>query len=175
MKVIKDLDIVTIEAMHDKLLNSGKIKLSDNLHKNYVDLIKRMYKSDLYERNKKEKPKNILEDANNLIFVNTREKEYGKFSESMAKSARIASELTNKDITTEDFFKCMIALKLARLAYNTKYDTILDGIGYLAGLEDYLKDKRNNQGNNQGNNYMLDALRYSFNIAQEEIKNKKDE
>lgn len=89
--------------------------------------------------------KTILEDANDLIFVNTREKEYGKFSESMAKSARIASELTNKEITTEDFFKCMIALKLARLAYNTKYDTILDGIGYLAGLEDYIKNNKDEQ------------------------------
>ena len=175
MKVIKDLDIATIEAMHDELFSLGKIKIGDNMHKNYRDLIKRMYESELYEENKNIKNKNILEDANDLIFVNTREKEYGEFSESMAKSARIASELTNKDITTEDFFKCMIALKLARLAYNTKYDTILDGIGYLAGLEDYLKDKRNNKNNIKSNNHMLDALRYSFNITQEEIKNKKDE
>jgi hypothetical protein len=168
MKVIKDLDIATIEAMHDELFDLGKIKIDDNRHKNYIDLIRRMYDSELYEKNKNIKSKNILEDANDLIFINTREKEYGNFSESMAKSARIATELTNKDITTEDFFKCMIALKLARLAYNTKYDTILDGIGYLAGLEDFLKDKKED-------NHMLDAFRYSFNIVQDNLKNKEDE
>jgi hypothetical protein len=84
---------------------------------------------------------NILEEANDLIFVNTREVEYGKFSDSMAAAARIASELTNKNITTKDFFLCMIALKLGRLAFNTKHDTILDGIGYLAGLDDYLRNQ----------------------------------
>ena len=52
MKVIKDLDIATIEAMHDELFSLGKIKIGDNMHKNYRDLIKRMYESELYEENK---------------------------------------------------------------------------------------------------------------------------
>ena len=43
----------------------------------------------------------------------------------------------NKKITTEDFYKCMIALKISRLSYNTKHDTILDAIGYLAALDKF--------------------------------------
>lgn len=88
------------------------------------------------------KKENILEEANNIIFKRNQEKEreYGSFSESIAKAARVASEMCNKEITTEDFFKCMIALKISRMAYNHKHDTMLDAIGYIAGLDDYLKN-----------------------------------
>lgn len=88
-----------------------------------------------------EPEKTILEESNDIIFKRSEEKkrEYGPFSESIAKAARIATEMCNKDITTEDFFKCMIALKISRMAYNHKHDTMLDAIGYIAGLDDYLK------------------------------------
>lgn len=72
-----------------------------------------------------------------------KEREYGPFDESMGKAARIASELTNKDITTEDFYKCMLALKISRLAYNLKEDTILDAIAYTGALDNYNKNKSN--------------------------------
>lgn len=86
---------------------------------------------------------NILEQANNIINKRAEEKErsYGPFDESMAKAARMASEMCNKEITTEDFFKCMIALKLSRLAFQTKEDTMLDAVGYIAALNNFKNGK----------------------------------
>ncbi len=86
---------------------------------------------------------NILKKADEIINERKEEKEraYGDFSESMAKAARIASELCDKEISTEDFYKCMIALKLSRLSYNTKEDTMLDGVAYLAALNNFKNDK----------------------------------
>lgn len=85
---------------------------------------------------------NILKEADQIINERSEEKErsYGPLNESMAKAARVASELCNKDITTEDFFKCMIALKVSRMAYNLKEDTLLDCVGYIAGLNNYNND-----------------------------------
>lgn len=85
--------------------------------------------------------KSILEKAHGIVFNRDEEKDrkYGPFNESMAKAARVATELCNKEITTEDFYKCMIALKVSRMAYNHSYDTMLDALGYIAGLDDYLK------------------------------------
>ena len=88
----------------------------------------------------KYKTKTILEEANDLIFNRSEEKErqYGNFSESMAYSAKLATILTGKPLTTKDFFLCMIALKLSRVKYNDKKDTYLDAIGYIAGLYDFV-------------------------------------
>lgn len=85
---------------------------------------------------------NILLKANEIVNNRAEEKfrEYGPFSESMAKAARVASELCNKEITTEDFFKCMIALKISRMAHNLKEDTMLDSLAYIAGLHNYKKE-----------------------------------
>lgn len=81
----------------------------------------------------------ILEKAHNIIYgEGDRTEDYGSFNDSMAKAARVASELCNKEITTEDFFKCMIALKMSRLAYSTKEDTFVDAAGYLTGLKDFV-------------------------------------
>jgi len=82
---------------------------------------------------------NILKEADKIIFGRKEEKErqYGPIDNSMAKAARVASELCNKEITTEDFYKCMIALKISRMAYNTKKDTMLDCVGYIAALDAY--------------------------------------
>lgn len=86
---------------------------------------------------------NILEEANKIINLRSEEKEreYGPFKESMQKASLIASELCNKNITVEDFYKCMIALKISRMAYNLKEDTLLDAVGYIAALNNYKNDK----------------------------------
>jgi|TARA_R100000084_G_scaffold55365_1_gene23274 hypothetical protein len=85
---------------------------------------------------------NILQEADEIIFNRSEEKErqYGSFKESMTKAAKIASELCNKEITTEDFYKCMIALKISRMSFNTKRDTMLDCVGYIAALNDFKND-----------------------------------
>tara|TARA_X000001382_G_scaffold76179_1_gene53221 strand:+ start:1764 stop:2033 length:270 start_codon:yes stop_codon:yes gene_type:complete len=82
---------------------------------------------------------NILKEAHKIIFDRAEEKErqYGPIDESIAKAARVASELTNKDISTEDFYKCLIALKISRMAYNTKKDTMLDCVGYISALDNF--------------------------------------
>lgn len=79
---------------------------------------------------------NILQQADDIVNKRAEEKvrEYGPFDESMAKAARIASELCNKEITADDFYKCMIALKISRLAYSTKEDTMLDMVAYIAAF-----------------------------------------
>lgn len=70
-----------------------------------------------------------------------RDREYGGFSASMEKAAIIASELTNKKITTEDLFKCQIALKLSRISNSNKLDSFTDLIGYAEGLWNYLQEE----------------------------------
>lgn len=91
---------------------------------------------------KNKKNDNILKDAINVVYDRSSDKakEYGPFDESMASAAIIASELTGKKITTEDFYKCMIALKMARLKYSSKEDTFLDFIAYSAALHKRVVD-----------------------------------
>jgi len=84
----------------------------------------------------KDKKQTILEIANEIVFTRSEEKErmYGPFEEGMAKAARIASEISRKEFTTQDMYHCMIALKLSRQAYNHKEDNLLDAISYMASL-----------------------------------------
>ena len=91
---------------------------------------------------KNKKNDNILKDAINIVYDRSSDKakEYGPFDESMTSAAIIASELTGKNITTEDFYKCMIALKMSRLKYSSKEDTFLDFIAYSAALHKRVVD-----------------------------------
>jgi hypothetical protein len=93
---------------------------------------------------KNKKADNLLKDAIDVIYTRETEKtkEYGPFTESMASAAVIATELTGKNITTEDFFKCMMALKLARLKYSMKDDTFLDLFAYTGALHKSLQDSK---------------------------------
>lgn len=86
---------------------------------------------------------NILKKADEIINQRSEEKEreYGPFDKSMEKAAKISSELCNKNITTEDFYKCMIALKISRMAYNLKEDTLLDAVAYIGGLNNFNQNK----------------------------------
>ena len=86
---------------------------------------------------------NILEKADEIVNKRKEEKErqYGPFDDSINKASIIASELCNKKITKEDFYKCMIALKMSRMAYNLKEDTMLDCVAYIAALNNSKNDK----------------------------------
>jgi len=94
-----------------------------------------------------DKQKTILQRAHDIVYERKEEKEreYGAFDASMTKAARVASELCNKDITAEDFYKCMIALKVSRMAYNLKEDTMLDSVAYIAGLHHYNQNKKDDK------------------------------
>jgi hypothetical protein len=93
---------------------------------------------------KNTKADNLLKDAASVVYNRNTEKtkDYGPFDESMASAARIASELTGKDITTNDFYKCMMALKLSRLRYSMKDDTILDLLAYTGQMHKSIEDNK---------------------------------
>jgi hypothetical protein len=88
------------------------------------------------------KNKNILEEANSIINERSQEKErqYGPMNESMERTAQMASLMRNKQISAEDCFAVMIALKLARNAYSYKRDNNLDGVAYWGAWDNYVQE-----------------------------------
>lgn len=89
----------------------------------------------------KQKEKNILEHAHEIIYERAEEsaRKYGPFAEGMEKVAQLSSIMCNKDILPEDCYKVLVALKLSRESYNKKYDNILDAICYLAAMYNHFK------------------------------------
>lgn len=87
---------------------------------------------------------NILLKANEIVYERSEEKnrQYGDFIQSMTKMSRIATEMCNKEITVEDCYKIMVALKLSREAHKHKEDNLLDIVAYLASLNEYEKTKQ---------------------------------
>lgn len=87
---------------------------------------------------------NILEKANEIVNLRSEEKEreYGPFEDGMEIAAKIASLLSNKQISTVDMYNCMIALKLSRESYNHKEDNLLDAVAYIGSLNN-LYNKKN--------------------------------
>jgi flagellar biosynthesis chaperone FliJ len=90
-----------------------------------------------------EKKKSILQEAHDIVFERNEEKsrQYGEFIEGMEQTARIASEMSRKQITTQDAYNVLIALKLSRASWNYKQDNYLDALGYMASLDEYLSTK----------------------------------
>ena len=83
---------------------------------------------------------NILEEANKIVNLRSEEKErmYGPFSEGMERAAKIASGCTGKDLTAEDMYMCLVALKLSRESFKHKKDNLLDAVAYLGALDNYI-------------------------------------
>ena len=86
---------------------------------------------------------NILEKANEIVNTRSEEKErmYGPFEEGMEKAAKIASLMTSREITTNDMYICMVALKMSRQSYSNKEDNLLDAVAYLGSLNNFLNNK----------------------------------
>ena len=86
---------------------------------------------------------NILKEADQIVNHRSEEKErmYGPFSEGMEKAAKLASIMANKELSAEDMYICMIALKLSRESYNHKEDNLLDCVAYIGALNNYLESK----------------------------------
>lgn len=87
---------------------------------------------------------NILNEANEIINKRSEEKErmYGPFEEGMERAAKIATGMTGKNISAEDMYACMVALKLSRHSYNYKEDNLLDAVAYLGSLNNYINNKK---------------------------------
>lgn len=79
--------------------------------------------------------KSPLKEADKIVNSRSeeRDREYGGFTAGMIKTAKIATELCGKEITTEDAFKVLMALKLSRLSHSAKFDSMVDLIGYTEG------------------------------------------
>lgn len=86
---------------------------------------------------------NILKKANEIINDRSEERNrlYGDFDLSMIRMSQIASASTGKDITPEDCYIIMIALKLSRHANAYKEDNLLDAVGYLGALNNFINNK----------------------------------
>jgi len=80
---------------------------------------------------------NILKKADEIMNARSEEKdrEYGPFAESIERAAIIATQMCDVPISSETFCKCLIALKLGRLKFNIKDDTLLDAVAYIDGLQ----------------------------------------
>jgi hypothetical protein len=163
---LKDIDIATIEAMRDKLLESG-LKIEDLIIKRSFELTNKLYPMvhPLYAKKPVNdlklgsialkieelgrmnyKPKNTLEEANDIIFNRAEEKqrEYGPIDESLEDTAIVASIISNEAINIEMVYAVLIGLKTSRMRWNKKHDTFLDSIAYTAAYENYL-NKKNKQ------------------------------
>ena len=89
------------------------------------------------------KKQSILQQAHDIVFERNEEKsrQYGEFIEGMEQTARIATEMSRKEITTHDVYNVLIALKLSRASWNYKQDNYLDALAYMASLDQYLNTK----------------------------------
>lgn len=89
------------------------------------------------------KPRYMLEQAYNMLHERSEEKErqYGPFAEGIKKAAAIATAMGTKEITEDDVYNILIALKLSRESYTHKEDNILDAVVYLAQLNE-VRNKR---------------------------------
>lgn len=86
---------------------------------------------------------NILDEANKIVNERSEEKErsYGSFSEGMKRAASIASGMTGKDITANDMFACMVALKFSRQSFNHKTDNLLDAVAYIGAWNNFIDEE----------------------------------
>src|SRR5688500_15325405 len=101
---------------------------------------------------------NILSKAQDIVYGKTQQEErkYGPFGENMERCAKIASVMSNKELTAEDCFNVMIAQKLVRQSYHHKEDNLVDACGYIAGLNDYKNDKVNTTTSEQASDQPTD-------------------
>lgn len=88
------------------------------------------------------KSKNILKKADLIVNHRSQEKsrQYGPFSESMKRAAKIASEMRGKKIDVHDMFCCMIALKFSRQSFAFKEDNLMDAVSYCGGWANYIAE-----------------------------------
>ncbi len=93
-----------------------------------------------------EENSNILSRAD--IIVNQRgeekDRQYGNFHESMAKTAEVFNKLRRVQgyqdtLSPEDVYWVMVCLKLTREAVTHREDNLLDAVAYLGALNNHLE------------------------------------
>ena len=78
--------------------------------------------------------KNILQEADELTRID-RHNSYGAPKQDFERTAKMWSAILNTEVSARQIALCMIALKLSRLAYRMKRDSIVDVAGYARTLE----------------------------------------
>lgn len=86
---------------------------------------------------------NILVEANKIVNNRSEEKQrqYGDFHTAMDCMRDIFNAMTGHDLTTQDMYSAMIALKLSRQRHTHKEDNLLDAVAYMGSLNDYNNDE----------------------------------
>jgi len=81
---------------------------------------------------------NILQRALDIVYNRSEEKnrQYGDFHESMDRATNIYNLISKNQISVEDMYKAMIALKLSRQYNSHKEDNLLDIVAYMASMND---------------------------------------
>jgi hypothetical protein len=89
---------------------------------------------------------NILQEADKLTSID-RNGSYGPPKQDFERTAKMWSAILNTEVSARQIALCMIALKLSRLAYRMKRDSIVDVAGYARTLE--MIDESENQKRNE--------------------------
>jgi hypothetical protein len=84
-------------------------------------------------------PETILDKARNAVFGD-RMTDYGPVKADMVRIAQMWSAILGFPIQPFQVPMCMIALKLSRLTYSLKDDSIVDVAGWAAVLEQAIKE-----------------------------------
>ena len=82
-----------------------------------------------FEKSLKDSEQSILTEAESIVN-GSRNSDYGG-TEGLERIARVASTLTNKNITAKDLALIMVSLKLVRESFNHKRDNLVDACGYM--------------------------------------------
>lgn len=75
------------------------------------------------------KEASILKQADNLVNGD-RQEQYGSPVQNMTDIAELASRMLNKEFTASDMAMILLCVKLGRLKYQYKADSIIDMCGY---------------------------------------------
>lgn len=67
-----------------------------------------------------------------------RMRQYGPIQETMSAAVEAFNTLFRKEMSVVDAYRFMAILKLAREGYSIDPDNIVDAIGYLSGMAEYI-------------------------------------
>ena len=83
----------------------------------------------------------ILSEAHQIVHERSEEKQrqYGDFHESMRIMRDIFNAMTGHDLSVQDMYVAMIALKFSRQRHAHKRDNMLDAVAYISSMTEYIE------------------------------------